>query len=174
MSKFIGSIFLMCLSACALNQPREFDPDLCVKSAAYEVGYNDGRKPWGEMRSEFLNRCREDLRDEARVNYRDGYNKGHDEMVKSQEEARKAQQSQPTPYDDGPGLVNTGTQINVNFGAGGSVATPQKWFCKVEAFMKTFEGMGVTQFEARREAVKNCTAQYHEMHCNNPQCELVR
>ncbi len=173
MKPVIVAAFMLGLCGCALNQPREFDPDLCEKGAAYEAGYNDGQKPWRSMDSSFLNRCREDLRDSARTSYQDGYNKGHAEAVARQQEyqrqqalQRQMQLQQQQQAEDGP------AQININIGGGAD--NPHRWYCKVHAFMTDFEGFGPTQFEARRDAKRACMVQYHEMHCEDANCEIVR
>lgn len=85
MAKFIITILMLTLAGCVTQQTRAFDPDLCNHNAAYEAGYNDGLNSWFVMDSQFLNRCREDLREQAQLGYRDGFGKGREEMAKRQE-----------------------------------------------------------------------------------------
>lgn len=161
-------ISLSVLAGCATPQPRAFDPDLCNKNAAYEAGFNDGRWGYTGMNSEFLNRCREDLREQAQQGYKDGFEKGRQEFREAQNQ-KKAGVVIPSGTPD-----RGGTNININIGGNpstGGTNNAKAWYCKTEAFMKKFDAYGPTQLEARQSAVAICRARYHEMHCDNVECQ---
>lgn len=175
MRNFLAVVLLFGVSllpGCA-SEPRRFDPDLCNKNAAYETGYNDGRWGYKEMDSAFLNRCREDLRDQAQAGYKDGFDKAHKEFL---EQKKKEDAAAAAPaYSPGPYQQNA-PNVNINIGGSQSIGGQghgysRAWYCTAEAFMKKFEAFGPTQIEARRAAIAQCTRQYNQMHCNDVQCQ---
>lgn len=164
MKKLIAFIFI--LSGCATQQPRAFDPDLCNKNAAYEAGFNDGRWGYRAMNSEFLNRCREDLREQAQLGYKEGFEKGRQDLKEAQDR-KKAEVLVPPANTPNRG----GTNININIGGSGGSGGSKAWFCTTKAFMKTFNAYGSTQLEAKQATIASCKTQYHEMHCDDVTCQ---
>lgn len=171
-------IFLFALTSCVEARIRDFDPDLCHESRAYEAGYNDGTEG-RPMESSFLERCRPDLRDPSYKGYREGYDKGKKEYEVKMAEFRKSQMAPPPPPMPPPAQPGSGTLINVNIGGNQNVGpanqtNPRAYYCEVKAFTMTFSGWGPTQLEATRTAIANCTAKYHQMHCDAVSCSQNR
>jgi hypothetical protein len=172
--------FVAVLSSCAHSmKERQFDPALCEEGLAYQAGFNDGRDG-NNMNAGFTYGCRDDLRAGSLKGYKEGFEKGHSDFLKQQEEQRKLMaqmehdrfqaeaqvraQSQPTD----PGFIGGGASGG-GYGSGGNYL---RWFCEIEAFNKKFEGAGNTEFDARRNTKQLCELkQGHEsIFCDNAAC----
>lgn len=50
-------------------------------------------------------------------------------------------------------------------------ASHKEWYCKVSAFTNTYDAIGKSKAEAKLAAIQKCTAENHQMHCENIECE---
>jgi len=50
------------------------------------------------------------------------------------------------------------------------VTNPKRFFCKVNAFNKTYQAFGATDVEARAKTMTDCRKDYAEMHCAEIEC----
>lgn len=173
----LGLAALICVvsfaSACATLPARErdFNPALCNRNAAYEAGFNDGNDGRA-MGSEFLYRCREDLRAAGQEGYQSGYESGRKRLDERIREMNARHQTSPERPPVPPGTINNNSGVQINIGGAASDSKPRAWYCTVRAFMDEFESFGPTQLEARQLTVQACSRKHHPMHCDDVKCQL--
>jgi hypothetical protein len=159
-----------------------YDRYYCSESADYEKGYNDGIGG-KTMNMRFASDCREDLRDKSIMGYRSGFSEGRKIFDGKNYPPQTSTTQQSTPIQNSGTIVNSSPAININIGGNQNTdptknpvpienkPNPKAYFCSVKAFMKTHEGWGPTQLEAKKQAADLCSTASHQMHCKNIQCQ---
>lgn len=135
---------------------KEFDPTECNEQGGYDRGFIEG-KNGHDPDSNYIYRCREDLRPAVRKGYQQGYEKGrveYKEMLAKWEQEQKERNYQggATPFAEPP--------------------KEPSFFCSIQWAGRGFEASGFTIDEARSKVVDQCAQSIGRAVCAPlPQCK---
>jgi hypothetical protein len=128
----------LCVSllSCATSR-KPFDPAECNEQGGYERGFVEG-KNGRDPDTDYVTRCREDLRPPVRKGYQRGYDKGrveYKEMLAKMEKEQREQDAADNPPPEPP---------------------QPSFFCSIQWHGRGFEASGFTLDEARTKVVDQC------------------
>lgn len=163
----ISAGIIIVLSGCSGLQ-ESMRAEICNKDRAYERGINDANnhKPMASHSSQ----CDPAQQEAIAASYKDGYN-----AAVANRNARRNNNSSNTGSGGGQRpLINVnlgGTQIVGGGNPTGGSSNEKAFFCRTHAFMAEFKSFGPTELEAREAVIKQCSAKYHRMHCEDVECQ---
>jgi hypothetical protein len=152
--KILAKLFLIAAICAACASTEEFQAKNCNREVGYERGVNDAqeKKP---MDSSFAASCPEEMRKEAMLGYREGYEK------------LRAQAGETGVKAD-----ETGVRVKV---PGVDINIPNKasraWVCELETEGEMFTAFGATRREAARSTRSQCRQKLQAALCGPIQCE---
>jgi len=143
------------LTACSTAR-KEFDPTECNEQSGFDRGFVEG-KEGRDPDSNYIFRCREDLRPAVRKGYQAGYDKGR---VEYKEMLAKWEREQNQAEMDGGATPFA------------QPAPQPSYFCSIQWAGRGFESSGMTLDEARTKVVDQCAQSIGRAICAPlPQCK---
>ena len=163
------------LSGCAgiLEQQQQA---LCTPQTAYERGYNHGKS--GAIMQSSAESCPQEIRESVASRYQQGYLDAQPRPVENSIQAGIPPNPAPTSIKVKVAGRSGQTEITIPVGGGSTSAVapapqaphPKAFFCRVDAFGKSYRGFGPTELETRQAVAGRCRSVAGDLACEQIGC----